>query len=256
MELFLIYDGDGSFVTENLYSAGRGCWKRLILTYISRAVKSHSVVRRRKEVADMPHIGLQLWGGILYLLNKIFLSQAERAGEKEPVRRTEWRIKAWIAYLTGLPAWTFIFVQERNWIAAALECSGVPSMLLGLTTDLRKLKQLKEDANQKEEEVTNELGWLDLLSVVAIILGLGYSLYDFGGLNTINQGLELAVVTGFLLGTYLIAKDKISGYYWLMLMNLSNASLMYVQSYPWLVLQQLISLCFVADALRFRRKSS
>ena len=203
----------------------------------------------------MPHIGLQLWGGVFYLLNKIFLSLAERAGEKEPEKRTRWRIKAWTVYLVGLPAWVIIFVQERNWIAAALESSGAPSMLLGLTTDFKKLNDLKEGKISKEETAEG-LGWLDLLSVVAIILGLGYSLYDFGGLNTINQGLELAVATGFLFGTYLIAKDKISGYYWFMLMNLSNAVLMYVQSYPWLVLQQIISLCFVADALRSRRKSS
>lgn len=174
---------------------------------------------------------LQLWGGILFLLNKVFFSQAER-NEGEVARR--WRIASWSVYLLGLPAWVWIFVIERNWIAAALEVSGVPAMVMGLLIALRGAgKQMR---------------WLDFLALVGVVIGLTASLYDFGGFTTINQALELGIAVGYLIGTYLLANQRPSGYIWFVGMNSSSACLMYVQSYPWLMVQQLLSLLFVLDA--------
>lgn len=186
---------------------------------------------------------LQWLGGGLYLLNKVFLSFSERAskrGQAEHARR--WRIAAWSVYLAGLPPWVIIFLTWRNWIAASVEASGAPAMLLGLVTAMRG-------------ESKTPPRWLDRLALVCVPLGFAYSLYDFGGLNTLNQWLEIGLVAGFLIGTYQLAKVRSSGYPWFVLMHLSCGWLMWIQGYPWLLLQQVLSLAFIVDAYLTQRRS-
>lgn len=185
---------------------------------------------------------LQWLGGGFYLLNKIFLWFSERArrqGNQEETRK--WRIASWVVYLFGLPPWVIIFVSWRNWIAASVEASGVPAMLLGLVIALRGT-------------TNNPPQWLDYLALVCIPLGFGYSLYDFGGITTINQWLEIGLVLGFLVGTYLLAKERASGYLWYILMHVTCGWLMWIQGYPWLFFQQLVSLVFIVDAYRMTQK--
>lgn len=187
------------------------------------------------------HQLLQLWGGLFYLLNKIFLflsEKAKKSGNKAVARR--WRIAAWAVYLAGLPAWIIILAGWRNWIAASVELSGAPAMVLGLVTSMRG-------------SAKNPPRWLDGLALICIPIGFAFSIYDFGGITTINQWLEIALVLGFLLGTYLLAKERSSGYLWFVLMNVSCAALMWIQEYPLLTLQQLISLFFVLNAYRLAR---
>lgn len=188
------------------------------------------------------HLLLQWLGGGFYLLNKVFLSFSERArkkGNKQLSRK--WRIASWVVYLAGLPFWVIILMSWRNWIAAGVEASGAPAMLLGLITALR--------GNTKSAP-----RWLDCLALVCIPLGFAYSLYDFGGLNTINQWLEIGLVVGFLVGTYQLAKERLNGYLWFVLMHVSCGWLMWIQGYPWLLLQQVVSLAFIGDAYLTKRK--
>lgn len=187
-------------------------------------------------------ISLQVWGGAGYLLNKIFLWLSERArnGGKNANAR-KWRIASWVVYLFGLPPWVIIFIMRRNWIAASVEASGAPAMLLGLVLAIRGI-------------TNNSPRWLDRLALVCIPLGFGYSLYDFGGITTINQWLEISLVLGFLVGTYLLAKERASGYLWYVLMHVTCGWLMWIQGYPWLFLQQLVSLVFITDAWRATQK--
>jgi len=187
------------------------------------------------------HEALQAWAGAFYLLNKIFFSRAERS--KEKIKQQTWRVWSWRVYLIGLPAWVIIFLSERNWMAAAVEAGGATSMVLGLVIATR--------GNEKDGPA-----WLDWIARIAAVFGIAYSLYDFGGITTVNQTLELGVVVGFLVGTYLLAKQKAYGYLWFLLMNGSNAGLMWVQDYPWLTLQQLISFGFVLDAYLTHRRTN
>ncbi|MAF81114.1 hypothetical protein CL628_03835 [bacterium] len=184
----------------------------------------------------MLHISLQVWAGVFYLLNKIFLSRKERT---EGVVKRRWHIAAWIAYPIGLPAWVIIFISERNWIAAAVESGGAPAMLMGLIIAIR--------GKGKEPR------WLDFVALVAIVGGFGFSLWDFGGLTVLNQWLETGIVVGFLVGTYLLAKEIPSGYLWFMFMNVLTATLMFREQYYWLAGQQIVSLGFVIDAYRIQR---
>ncbi len=182
------------------------------------------------------HQVLQWLGGGFYLLNKIFLSFSEHARSRgDETWARKWRIASWVVYLAGLPPWVIIFVSSRNWIAASVEASGAPAMLLGLVTALRGTTK-------------NTPRRLDLLAIVCIPLGFAYSLYDFGGLNTINQWLEIGLVVGFLVGTYLLAKERASGYLWYVLMHVTCGWLMWIQGYPWLFLQQVASLGFIVYA--------
>ena len=183
---------------------------------------------------------LQLWGGSFYLLNKLFFSKAERAGSLQ--YQQKWRVRAWASYLMGLPPWVFIFIYEHNWIAAAVESSGVPAMLIGLSAAWQGHIQFHKRM------------WLDHLAKLMIVVGIGLSFYDFGGLTRFNQVLELGVAAGFLLGTYLLAKSKPQGYFWLILGNLSAASLMMRQEYYLLMTQQVLSLGLVFDAYRVQRQ--
>lgn len=185
----------------------------------------------------MFHTFLQFWGGLFYLLNKIFFSRAERSGKEA---KQVWRIRSWAVYLIGMPAWVIIFVSEQNWMAAAVEAGGATAMILGFVTALRG--------------VGREPRWLNWIARAAAVIGIGYSLYDFGGLTELTQVLELGIVTGFLIGTFFLARQLPSGYLWFLLMNASNATLMGIQNYPWLVLQQIVSFGFVADAYLMQRR--
>ena len=183
-------------------------------------------------------IFLQVWGGTGYLLNKIFLWFSEYARNSgNAARARKWRIASWAVYLLGLPPWIIIFIVWQNWIAASVEASGAPAMLLGLLTALRGT-------------TASPPRWLDRLAIVCIPVGFGYSLYDFGGLTTLNQWLEIGLVSGFLIGTYMLARERSVGYLWYVLMHVSCGWLVWIQGYPWLCLQQLISLLFIADAYR------
>lgn len=182
---------------------------------------------------------LEGWAGFFYLCNKISLLFAEKNRNKPKERK--WRISAWTVYLIGLPAWVIIFISGRNWIAATLEAGGAPAMLLGLVLAIKRIEK-------------GTVKWLDYIALFAVIVGIGYSLYDYRGLNTITQGLELSMVIGFLVGTYLLAKKKVNGYLFFMLMNGSNTVLMLLENHPWLVVQQIISIGFVISAFIFALK--
>ncbi len=183
---------------------------------------------------------LQICGGLFYLVNKICFSRAERAAGA--TNQKEWRVRSWIVYLAGLPAWVAIFVSEHNWIAAAVESGGAPAMISGLILALRGDE--------------NESVWLNSLAKVCVFAGLGLSLYEYGGITELSQILELGIASGFLLGTYFMARDSQNGYLWLVLGNISCAALMYLQGYYILMVQQLASLVFVLDAYLIRLRNN
>jgi len=175
---------------------------------------------------------LQLWGGFFYLTNKICFSLAEGKAEKT---QRELRLAGWLIYILGVPAWVIILIMKHNWIAASIEAGGIPAMLLGL------LNVYKNGAG------TNKV--FDIVASFStyafMVFGVSYSLYDYGGLNSISQVLEIGVMVGFLLGSYFLAKNKNSGWLFFMLMNGSMGTLMILQGKPILAFQQALSLCFV-----------
>lgn len=61
---------------------------------------------------------LQLFGGVFYLLNKIFFSAKEHAiNRNDKIATRKWKITAWIVYLIGLPAWVIILFGKHDWIS-------------------------------------------------------------------------------------------------------------------------------------------
>lgn len=98
--------------------------------------------------------------------------------------------------------------------------------------------------------------WLDHFAKLAVVIGLGLSLYDFGGITTLNQALELGIASGFLMGTYMLSKEKPHGYLWLMVGNISCALLMGIEGHLLLMTEQIISLVFVFDAYWVQRRMS
>jgi hypothetical protein len=186
----------------------------------------------------------QVIGGLFYLLNKVFFSLSERARRRaDSAQARSWRIAAWVVYLVGLPPWVILFIQRHNWIAASVEAAGLPAMVLGLVMAARG-----QDYQPPR--------WLDRLALAGILVGFAYSLYDFGGLTALTQWLEIGLVVGFLVGTYQLAMDRVSGYLWYVLMHLCCAFLMQLQGLHWLFAQQAISLLFIADAYRVRQNAS
>jgi len=185
------------------------------------------------------HIVLQVWGGLFYLLNKIFMSATERTvGE---ISR-KWRVRSWAIYLWGLPPWLVIFAQERAWIVFCVETAGALSMVLGLVIARSRTGKAPM--------------WLNHVALVGAVVGLASSLYDFAGLTTLNQGIELVSMAGFIVGTYLLANKKPTGYLWYLLMNTTMGWLLARQGYWLLVIQQILSVAFIADAwMVWRRKS-
>jgi len=175
---------------------------------------------------------LQLWGGSCYLANKILFSLAE-ASRVRTGRRL--RVAGWIVYLAGVPAWVAVLISRHNWIAASIEIGGIPAMIFGLTGALRDGK----DVSRRGDLLTS------IITYAFILLGLGGSILDRGGIVSLSQVLEILVTVGFLLGSYLLAKRKSAGWLFFMLMNGAMGTLMLLQGKPVLAVQQGISLGFV-----------
>lgn len=184
---------------------------------------------------------LQIWGGGCYLSNKILFSVSE--AYEETLRR-KLKILGWIIYIVGVPAWVIILAGHNNWIAASIEAGGLPAMMLGLYNTIHNHQRV----NRLFNAVVSFCTWSSL------IFGVGYSLLDYGGITSVTQVLEVGVMLGFLLGSYLLAKGNIQGWLFFMLMNISMALLMLIQDKPVLLLQQLLSLGFVIYGFNRARK--
>jgi hypothetical protein len=186
---------------------------------------------------------LQAWGGGLYLLNKAFFALAEG---KDKARKRRFRILGWTVYILGVPAWIIILIGKHDWIAASIEAGGIPAMIFGLCNAYR------------DTHIPNKK--LDLVAAcftyAALLFGVGYSLYDYGGITSATQLLEIGVMIGFLVGSYLLAKKNVSGWLFFMLMNVSMATLMLLQNKPLLSIQQLLSLCFVIYGFTMARRTT
>lgn len=176
---------------------------------------------------------LQIWGGSFYLTNKICFALAE--GKTNDDRKHYLKLFGWLIYILGVPAWVIILIMKHNWIAASIEAGGVPAMLFGLYNVYTK----SNTPSQKFDLIAS------LCTYAAIVIGVGYSVYDYRGIVSISQLLEIGVMVGFLLGSYLLAKNNSIGWLFFMLMNGSMGTLMLLQNKPILAVQQCISLCFV-----------
>jgi hypothetical protein len=173
---------------------------------------------------------LQIWGGVFYLLAKIFLSKSEGLEVNY-----NWRLLGWIVYLIGIPAWVIVLALNRNWIALAVEAGGAPAIILGIILSIKQSKP-----------TTNHLSnFVRIFTLGLVIGGILYSIYNLKGITTIKQLLETGVMTGFLIGTYLLAKKNSNGWLWFVLMNLSMGTLMMIQNKWIFAVLQIISLYFV-----------
>ena len=186
---------------------------------------------------------LQIWGGVFYLTNKICFALAE-AEEKN--RKRQLKIIGWIIYILGVPAWVIILIIKHDWIAASIEAGGIPAMLFGLYNVYKN--------SEKSHRFFDIIA--SFFTYAFIIFGTSYSLYDYGGITSISQLLEIGVMIGFLLGSYLLAKNKIYGWLFFMLMNGSMGTLMIIQNKPILAFQQAVSFCFVVYGFITATKNS
>jgi len=138
-----------------------------------------------------------------------------------------------------------ILVGHQDWIAASIEAGGIPAMLLGLYNTYHDHKKSHKPFNT----------FVSFSTYGSLVSGLLYSFNLHGGISSIAQVLEIGVMLGFLLGSYYMAKNNPSGWLFFMLMNLSMASLMFLQDRPILMAQQLLSFCFVFYGFKKSRKS-
>ena len=175
---------------------------------------------------------LQIWGGLFYLTNKICFALAEG---KEKNRKRQLKVIGWTIYILGVPAWVAILIIKHDWIAASIEGGGIPAMLFGLYNVYKN--------SEKPNSFFNIIA--SFFSYAFIIFGTSYSLYDYGGITSISQLLEIGVMIGFLLGSYHLAKNKTYGWLFFMIMNGSMGTLMIIQNKPILAIQQTVSLCVV-----------
>jgi hypothetical protein len=179
---------------------------------------------------------LQIWGGFSYLINKILFSLAVNK-PKEVQRKL--KLSGWIIYILGVPAWVIILISEQNWIASSIEAGGIPAMLLGLHSVYKR--------NEHPHLLFDKIA--SIFTYGSIIAGVSYSLIDSGVITSFSQILEIGVMIGFLLGSYLLAKNNWLGWFFFMIMNGSMATLMFFQNKPLLAIQQLVSISFVLYAI-------
>lgn len=174
---------------------------------------------------------LQIWGGACYLVNKILFA----LGVRTNINPKKCKIAAWVIYIIGVPAWVIILLGHQNWIAASVEAGGIPAMLLGLFNSIDARRQAGRRVN----------AFVSLCTYGALAFGLSYSVLLNGGITSVSQLLEMGVMLGFLLGSYLMARNNDLGWAFFMLMNVSMATLMAMQGKPILAGQQVVSLMFV-----------
>lgn len=180
---------------------------------------------------------LQIWGGGCYLSNKALFAIAE---SRQADLRKRLRILGWLVYIIGVPAWVIILVGHDNWIAASIEAGGIPAMLLGLYNTMHD--------HQRQHRWFNH--FVSFCTWGSLVFGVAFSVWDNGGLGSLSQMLEMGVMVGFLMGSYLLARGNPVGWLMFMLMNLSMSTLMGLQDKHILMIQQLVSLCFVIYGFR------
>jgi hypothetical protein len=170
---------------------------------------------------------LQWWGGIGYLLSKIFIVRSEflKSGRNS-------RLIGWFAYLVGMPAWIILLLSRQNWIASAVEIAGIPSVILGIVLTWKQ--------NNNPNKYID--GSIRVFIALVILLGVVSSIYTFGGIKTFSQVLEILIIFGILLSNYLLAKKNPFGWLTFTLGLTSTSILMYIQNKPILCIQQLVSL--------------
>lgn len=183
-------------------------------------------------------IFLQVWGGLFYLLAKIVLARATEKNQNKV------RAFGWIFYLLGIPAWVILLSTRHNWIAVAVEAGGAPTMILGILSNTKNLEQIPK--------IVNVL--VKVLVGLLIVIGVVYSVYDFGGITSISQVLEIGVTIGYLVGTYLLANKDRRGWLYLILMNTNMGILTGMQGRWIFCVLQTISLYFVISGFRKAKK--
>jgi vacuolar-type H+-ATPase subunit I/STV1 len=173
---------------------------------------------------------LQIWGGIFYLLSKILLAASESMNGSK-----KFRIIGWFFYLIGMPAWIILLASKNNWVVAAIDLGGIPSMILGIVIAWKQNIQVNKILDIFVKSFT----------FFMIILGTIYSIYYFHGITTFSQILEILVTFGFLFGSYLLAKNNPAGWLLFALMCICTGILMLIQDKTLLVFQQGISFVVV-----------
>jgi len=170
---------------------------------------------------------LQWWGGIGYLLSKIFIVRSEflENGKNS-------RLIGWFAYLVGMPAWIILLLSRQNWIASAVEIAGIPSVILGIVLTWKQ--------NNNPNKYID--GSIRVFIALVILLGVVTSIYTFGGIKTFSQVLEILIIFGILISNYLLARKNPFGWLTFTLGLTSTSILMYIQNKPILCIQQLVSL--------------
>lgn len=170
---------------------------------------------------------LQCWGGTGYFLSKVFIVRSLFAENDR-----NWRLLGWFVYVAGLPAWVILLASRQNYIAAAIETAGLPAIMLGIAMTWKQASSPNRYAD-----------WcIRIFTVLMIILGTSYSIYTFNGIRAFSQILEIAIIFGYLVSNYLLAKRN--PYAWLMFMvGLTSMSiLMYIQGNMILCIQQIVSM--------------
>jgi hypothetical protein len=172
-------------------------------------------------------IGLQIWGGIGYLLAKILLATAESMNDSRKLR-----IAGWSSYLVSVPAWIILMVGKNDWLVTGTDMGSIPTMILGIAAAWKRDTPVPKffDAFAK------------IITYLMIVLGFIYSIYYFHGIKTFTQILEILITIAFLLGSYLLAKQKPEGWLLYMLSGICMIILLLIQSKILLIFQQVISL--------------
>ncbi len=172
---------------------------------------------------------LQLCGGTLYLLSKVFLSMADG---NLSLRRIGWSV-----YIAGVPFWMAILWIKTDYIVLGLEFGGGLMLVYGL------IKTFQPDAapyTMWDKTADGSCVILFLMALIFTINTKGFGFHPF---------LEVVVASTFAVSAMLLARQDTRGWYVLLLMHFATGYLMYEQQVYWLTMQQTISSLFALWAI-------
>ncbi len=139
---------------------------------------------------------------------KLLPAQQNLFLQQQKVKKTEikrrLKILGWSVFLLGVPPWVIILISKHNYIIAAVESGGIPSMILGLYTVYYPDKPLNKELDR----------FASISMYIFIVIGVSYSLFEYGGLTAFSQLLEMGTIIGFfwLVATCLLKTSLMAGY--------------------------------------------
>jgi|GEM_PF-5165046 len=166
------------------------------------------------------------FGGFCYIIAKFYLCFFEWN------RNVLLKQAGWLVFMIGVLGWIVILSSKQDWIILSVELFGALMLYYGY----RSLTTITDEV--KDERIAKKL--LNACFVV-VCLVIGYYVW-VDKIFTLTAWFEIVVASGFIIGSWALARDYWWGWICYILIHLATATLMGEQGEPLLKNLQYLSI--------------